>query len=357
MNIFSLDTFSYGIIMGYYGPVWSNEVLIEYADFCKKYGYKYFIYAPKMDKLLRDNWNIFFTESRVQELKNIRDTFEEKGVAFGIGLSPLGLNNLKDIEKVEKVLQQKITQINNINPTILGIFFDDINKDSIVPDLGVGQVQVAEYIAQRSNAQNFASVPSYYSSDQILQRVLGPTPESYFADFSQLDQKFSIFWTGEHIMSDGYSQKELDNISNKLGRKVLIWDNYPVNDPTYLKDHLRISGIDRPQELSSWTPSIAFNPMIQPNMSKIPLSTAQCLFSSEKYNKREIYIEKLIELCGKDLAQAIDQNLPYFELNGINRTETSNIKRMKELFSLFAEINEQQYTHEIIKLLGGSQEI
>lgn len=91
MNIFSLDTFSYGIIMGYYGPVWSNEVLIEYADFCKKYGYKYFIYAPKMDKLLRDNWNIFFTESRVQELKNIRDTFEEKGVAFGIGLSPLGL--------------------------------------------------------------------------------------------------------------------------------------------------------------------------------------------------------------------------------------------------------------------------
>ncbi len=32
-NNFLTDQFSYGIIMGYYGPIWSNEALNDYADF------------------------------------------------------------------------------------------------------------------------------------------------------------------------------------------------------------------------------------------------------------------------------------------------------------------------------------
>lgn len=93
------NTFSYGIIMGYYGPIWSNEVLIDYADFCNKCGYKYFIYAPKLDKLLREDWATPFTDQRIKELTQIRNAFEEKGIKFGIGLSPWEVNSLKEAEE------------------------------------------------------------------------------------------------------------------------------------------------------------------------------------------------------------------------------------------------------------------
>ncbi|WP_341755735.1 beta-N-acetylglucosaminidase domain-containing protein [Candidatus Tisiphia endosymbiont of Ptychoptera albimana] len=349
-NNFLTDRFSYGIIMGYYGPIWSNEALNDYADFCVQYGHKYFIYAPKKDLLLRDNWATPFTDQQIQQLKHLRDNFENRGVKFGIGLSPFGLNSLDDAGKAK--LKIKIDQINSINPTILGVFFDDIDKSSIYPGLAVGQVKIAEYIATISTAKSFISVPTYYSNDQILQRALGPTPPTYLSDFSKIDQKFSIFWTGEHIISSGYAEDELNAISNIFKRKVILWDNYPVNDTVYLIDYLRIFALTaRPAKLSSWVSGIAFNPMLQAYMSMIPMATAKSLFSSPEYNPRQAYLQVLNELCGAKLAQAIDQNLPYFLWRGIKRTEPVNIERMLDLFELFTEQREQKFTSEIIQLL------
>ncbi|MCC8371338.1 MAG: protein O-GlcNAcase [Rickettsia endosymbiont of Pseudomimeciton antennatum] len=350
MNSFLTNEFSYGVIMGYYGPIWSDEALSDYADFCVQYGHKYFIYAPKKEILLRENWATPFTEQQIQRLVQIRDKFENRGIKFGIGLSPFGLNSLDDTGKAK--LKVKIDQINSINSTILGIFFDDIDKASIYPELAIAQVEVAEYAATISTAKSFISVPTYYSNDQILQRALGPTPPTYLTDFSKIDQKFSIFWTGEHILSSGYTENELDTISKIFKRKVVLWDNYPVNDTVYLTDYLRIFAITaRPAELSSWVSGIAFNPMLQPYMSMIPMATAKNLFSSTWYNPRQAYLQVLNELCGAKLAQAIDQNLPYFLWRGIKRTEPVNIDRMLKLFGLFTEQREQKFTSEIIQLL------
>ena len=348
MNPF--NTFSYGVIMGYYGPIWSDTALSAYSDFCKQYGHSYFIYAPKEETLLRQEWAKPFTESQLQALKQIRDYFEDKGIKFGIGLSPYGLNKLNDQGRAE--LKAKIEQINCINPTIFGVFFDDIDKSAICAELGKEQVAIAAYAASISSAASFITVPTYYTHDQILQRVLGPTPPNYFADFSSLDEQFSIFWSGTHIISMGYTQGELDRMAEIFKRKVMVWDNYPVNDPPYLADYLRIFALTaRPQELTSSMAGIAFNPMVQPYLSMIPLATAKDSFLPH-YNPRQAYLEALDTLCGKKLAHMIDQYLNYFLLNGIRRTEMSNIDRMVELFSSCTDEREQKFTRELIDLLN-----
>lgn len=327
---------SYGIVMGYYGPVWNLEALSDYAAFCEKFGYAYFIYAPKEDDTLRKNWAVPFTEQELIFLHKVRDIFETKGIAFGVGLSPYGMNALDPDHK--KKLESKIQQINTVNPSILGVFFDDIDKSAVTPDLGRGQVTVAEFTAGISTAKSFVSVPTYYSHDQILQRVLGPTPKNYFTDFASLDQKFQIFWTGEHIISAGFTRSELAHISEKLKRSVTLWHNYPVNDPSYLQDKLLLCA---PCEVSSdildYTGGIAYNPMVQPYASMIPLACVPALFKQKVCNARAAYLEALGQICGPDLAMIVDQNLNYFVSNGMKKTEKSNLNRMSKLFAEFSK--------------------
>lgn len=346
-------SFSYGIVMGYYGRVWSFDELNAYVNFCKKYDYTYFIYAPKEDDSLRKNWSVPFTATQINNLKKIRNIFENQGIAFGLGFSPYGTNKLDD--KSKKELKIKVEQINTINPSILGVFFDDIEKSSIVPDLGKGQVAVAEYAASSSNASAFITVPTYYSNDQILQRVLGPNPPTYFDEFGSIDQKFNIFWTGEHIISAGFTEQETNNISEKLKRKVTIWDNHPVNDPSYLSDFLRIFALTSRGDLSSYTESIAFNPMIQPYASMLPLATARKLYKDEgKYNPRQAYLDSLQELCSTKLAEVIDQNLNYFILDGINKVSDKSKKRMLDLFAEFTQGQDKLMAQDFIQILQGN---
>jgi len=343
--------FSYGIIMGYYGDLWPDEVYRDYADYAAKYGHKFFVYAPKEDLKLRDDWRTPFSAEEVANLKKNRDAFEAKGIAFGIGLSPYNLNTLNDQDKAD--LTVKINQINEINPSILGIFFDDIQKTAIIPTLGAIQVDIAEFSASVSSANEFISVPTYYSDDLILQRVLGPAPESYFADFGKLNDKFSIMWTGSQILSTGFTADGLNRVAKMMNReKIVIWDNYPVNDPKYLNDHLRLYALTgRTKELSTLTAGFAMNPMSQPYASMIPMSTAKDLFENSSYNPEESFLKNLNELCGPDLAKDISENLNYFVIEGIQSTESSNIQRMYALFSKYTDPQQQKFTAEILKLL------
>ena len=327
---------SYGIVMGYYGPVWSLEALSDYAVFCKDFGYTYFIYAPKKDDSLRKNWAVPFTDKELDFLLKTKKAFEAQGVAFGVGFSPYGMNALDEENKHK--LEQKIQQLNTVNPTILGVFFDDIEASSITPNVGCGQVAVAEFAASVSTAQNFFSVPAYYSHDQILQRVLGPTPKNYFAEFACLYQKFQIFWTGEHIISTGFTQPELACISDQLKRPVTLWHNYPVNDPPYLLDKLLMCApIDVPSDILDYTGGVAFNPMVQPYVSMIPLACTSALLKQKIRNARGAYLDALHRVCGSELAEVIDQNLNYFLLNGMKRTKQSNLVRMSQIFSEFSK--------------------
>jgi len=342
--------FTYGVVAGYYGPIWSVETFQDYASFCKDYGYSYFIYGPKKDSSLREGWATPFTDQQIENLTQIRNAFESQGVAFGLGLSPYGLNSLDD--KSKKTLAAKIKQINDINPSILGVFFDDIEKESVSADLGVGQVAVAEYSASVSNAKAFISVPTYYSHDQILQRVLGPTPPRYFSDFAALDAQFDVFWTGEHIISAGFASDEIAAISQKLKRDVTIWDNYPVNDPSYLNDYLRLFGLtSRAKQDIGSAKSIAFNPMLQPYASMIPLATARNLYSDKDYRPREAYLQAMLDLCGPEFAVTVDQNLNYLVLRGLQLTEQSNINRMIEEFSRFKTGKAATFAADFLALL------
>ena len=80
-----------GVIEGFYGRSWSWSVRHEYAQFMADENLSAYIYAPKSDVKLRHAWFEPWTDEELLALQLLAKEFKAKGLAFGIGLSPIGL--------------------------------------------------------------------------------------------------------------------------------------------------------------------------------------------------------------------------------------------------------------------------
>ncbi|MDP0589769.1 MAG: beta-N-acetylglucosaminidase domain-containing protein [Candidatus Endonucleobacter bathymodioli] len=347
-------SFAYGVIEGFYDQKksWNCQVRHDYVDFCERKGFGFFIYAPKNDPFLREQWRDPWPEAELENLKALSHAFQEKGMDFGIGFTPFEVHTLDN--QTKGLLRTKLALINSIKPTMLSILFDDFCND--IPNLAKIQSDIAEFIACESNAEKFQVVGTYYSRDQLLTRTYGPKPEHYWAEMgAALDPQFEIFWTGDHVISMGYDESGLARMTELFQRKPFIWDNYPVNDPTWLKQRLRIySFTGRPWRLSEWSSGHAVNPMIQPRLSMIPLATLADIYrQKDQFSANESFKSVLHDLCGNELANTIQSNLLYFtEMGGDNFTP-STIKRLKDEFGKFDDLAQLPYTKEVLAWLDG----
>jgi hyaluronoglucosaminidase len=217
-----------GTIEGFFGKSWDWEARQQHLEFLAQHKYNFYIYAPKSDSHLRRHWQEDWNPETKQHLQGIANKCHELQLDFGIGLSPLEiyLNPSRDLR--EK-LQQRIEQINQLSPDILCILFDDMRGD--IPNLAQLQIDIVHQAAAHSTAKRIIFCPTYYSFDPVLEKVFGQMPADYWSTLTQqLDKEIDIFWTGEKVCSIGYSQEHLRAVTELLGRKPFLWDNYPVND-------------------------------------------------------------------------------------------------------------------------------
>lgn len=298
----STSTTPCGIIMGYYGKIWSKEELIDYATFCQNNGYDYFIYGPKMDNYLRSNWQTPWPTATFNDLLEVRQAFKTAGVAFGIAFSPLDIHDLTDTTK--EALKTRIDgQINALKLDILSIGFDDYDHDKFKPyreTIAQTQVNTAEYIKSCSNASSFYVVPTYYSKDPLTVMADGAVPSNYWPTFGTLSSDFQIFWCGSAIIPNGFSIGEIEEMNTLFGRQVTIWDNYPCNDPSWMTQSAAnaYAFTGRHYSLGTVIQGHFANPMLQPELSKIPLMTLPKVYSEQgNYVAQQQYETAALAIC------------------------------------------------------------
>ncbi|WBA85558.1 beta-N-acetylglucosaminidase domain-containing protein [Endozoicomonas sp. GU-1] len=348
--------FHYGVIEGLYDQEnqWSWESRNAYASFCAKKGFNFYIYAPKNDPYLREQWNQPWPEQDFHHLNTLGLSLKQNNVRFGIGLTPFNVRELN--HKSRQQLQQKIASINQLNPQILSILFDDFSND--IDDLAKTQADIAKFIAAESTATQFIVAGTYYSKDPLLQRVYGTMPKGYWSDLGQyLDPQFDIFWTGDHVISLGYDQPGLQEMTDQFQRKPFLWDNYPVNDTEWLKHRLRLyTFTGRPWQISDWCRGHAVNPMIQPRLSMIPLATLADLYQQQdRFDGHASFRKAVVDLCGQSLASAIEDNLLYFTEEGTLNFSGFTRKRLENTFSVFQSETAQPYVREILTWLQSGE--
>jgi hypothetical protein len=258
-----------GIIEGFYGREWSWHWRHQYASFLKQQGFNSYIYAPKADAWLRKSWRQLWPAERFNDLMSLRQTYLSVGINFGLGFSPFELycdfNNHS-----RRQLDRKLEQINQLKPDLFCVLFDDMRGD--LPNLAATQLSIIDYIAERLGGSRLIVCPTYYSFDPVLNEVFGQMPENYLPQLCDgLGGDVDVFWTGEKVCSGDYSPQHLQMVTDLLGRKPLIWDNYPVNDGRKTSRYLHLSSPDRAQVLAS-SGGLFANPMNQPALSSIPLT-------------------------------------------------------------------------------------
>ena len=342
-----------GLIEGFFGKSWSWQHRIDYANWLRQHGYDFYLYAPKDDGYLRRHWQLPWPAAQQEQLKTLASSYRAAGLAFGVGLTPLGAHH--DYPKQRDALLAKVKLIDDeLAPDILAVLFDDMPSDT--PALASLQLTIAHDIAAHTRAKRLIFCPSFYSTDPILEQVFGAMPTGYWPELGGgLDPQFDLFWTGPKVCSSDYPLDHLSWVADTLKRKPFLWDNYPVNDGKRACNFLYLRPFThRPPQLLEHLAGHAVNPMKQALLSRLPLATLPLSYQlGERYQPETIWHSVAQAELGDELAALLTTDLPLLADVGLAQLPEADIQRLQQRYQPFAH---QPAMAELLGWLAGNDQ-
>ncbi len=337
-----------GLIEGFFGPAWSWAERRAAIDFLGPRGYRFYLYAPKADAFLRRNWQEPHPETELAEMAAFAKACRAAGLRFGIGLSPFELY-LSPECGWEKLIATKLAWLADVGCDDFAILFDDMRGD--VPHLAERQAAIVQLAAQCSGDARMICCPTYYSDDPVLDRAFGARPEGYLETLGRLlDPAVEIMWTGEEVCARGFSSGHLRRVSEQMGRRPFLWDNYPVNDGARMSQHLHLRAFTgRPAVIAPHISAHGINLASQAVLSRIPaLTLVESYEAGEAYEYGAAFARAARAVLGEDLAAQVQRDLLSLEDAGLDRLG----ERRAALRERYAEISHPA-AREIVAWLDG----
>lgn len=342
-----------GIIEGFYGPMWRWADRRALMEVLQPHGYDFYWYAPKADRFLRRAWQEPHPPEAAEDIARFARWCDDRGVGFGIGLSPWEVFNHFD-EAARRALAAKLDFFESVGVGRLAVLFDDMKSDT--PDLAARQGGIIDWIRQRTGFRQLAVCPSYYSDDPVLDRVFGQRPPGYLEDLGKaLHPSVDVLWTGEEVCSREISAGHLRRVAGQLGRKPLLWDNYPVNDGDRMSRHLHLRGVTgRPAANAGLISGHAINPALQPTLTAIPAVTlAQSYQQGDDYCYGDAFRVAAQQVAGDELAEMLQQDLLVLQDTGLGRLSDGGQARLRERYGSSSHPAAQ----EILTWLDGGYQV
>ena len=322
-----------GTIEGFYGRPWTADERAANISFLAGHGYGFYLYAPKADTYLRRRWAEPHPKEMADDLARLAAQCRTAGVRFGVGLSPYELYLNFDIA-ARAALAAKLSFLKEIGCVDLAILFDDMRGD--IEGLADKQIEIVDWIAERSDANRMIVCPSYYTDDPVLDRVFGARPPGYLETLgTRLDPAVEIMWTGPRVCSKELPANHLARTAETLRRKPFIWDNYPVNDGQRMSPFLHLRAFtgrtcDGGGEISAH----GVNPASQAWLSRIPMLTLEALYrDDESYGPDAAFRAAAEEVAGPELAQMIEEDLPVFQDRGRNQLADEEMAALRTRYA------------------------
>jgi hypothetical protein len=335
-----------GVIEGFFGRPWGWPARLGAVEFLREYGFDFYIYAPKGDPYLRRKWREPMPLDTLEHLAVLGSRCRECGIDFGIGLTPFEIY-LRYDAAARECLRAKVLELNETGAGTLAILFDDMRGD--VPGIAELQARVIADICGWSSALRFVVCPTYYSYDARLTREFGAPPKAYLEDLGRLlDPRIDCFWTGEKIISNGYSAQHLIDVAADLKRKPFIWDNHIANDAKTRTNHVYLD--PGPWSLAvDAAAGLAVNPMNQPHLSRIALLGYRYLLG-EGPDLPSVLPGFYRELAGLRVAELLSEDLRLLQNEGLSRLDEVTRRRLLERYE---SATGNPYADEIAAFLRG----
>ncbi|RII17868.1 O-GlcNAcase NagJ precursor [Streptomyces sp. YIM 130001] len=300
-----------GTIEGFYGQPWTHEERLDQMDFYGDVKANTYIYAPKDDPYHRGKWREPYPEDKLAELGELVDRATANHVRFTFAVSPGESICYSDAED-RKLLKDKLQALYDLGTRAFSIPLDDIDYTSWNCDgdreaygdpgqesAAKAQVDLlndvqSDFIATHDGAQPLQMVPTEYGDlkDSPYKKEMRET----------LDPDVVVMWTGTAVVPPEITDEQADQISELFGRKVFVWDNYPVNDFDNTSGRLLLAPYDKREAgLSEHLSGIVANPMNQPYASKVAVhGAADFAWNDQGYDARKSRPQVMSYLAGGD---------------------------------------------------------
>jgi len=327
--------FGLGLVEGFYGRQWRDEDRIACLRFIAGTGYRYYLYAPKGDAVLRRRWSERWDTAEERRMRAIAECCAESGLDWGFGLSPLGL--VEDPTPLNlRRLRDKVRYLESFGARMQCILFDYMPRN--VHALAASQLDIVAEVMSVSEAGHALVCPSYYSTDPVLERVFGAMPADYWEELGAgLPREMGIFWTGDRVCAESHDAAGLGEIAARFARKPVLWDNYPVNDGARGSNFLRIDAFrGRGSELAELTQAHFVNPMNQCWLSRIALQSLALLYQQgPAYDADAAFAYCLRAQCEEALAAQLAADLDALQREGLSALSGARLAQMRARYAEF----------------------
>ncbi|MFI0982089.1 beta-N-acetylglucosaminidase domain-containing protein [Streptomyces sp. NPDC021093] len=298
-----------GSIEGFYGPPWTKAERLDHMDFLGTVKSNTYVYAPKDDPYHRDKWREPYPADKAAELDELVKRATSNHVRFTFAVSP-GASICYSDPADTKALTAKLQAMYDLGVRTVSVPLDDISytkwncdADKVAfgaPGQGpAAKAQVSllntlqkDFVATHPGMQPLQMVPTEYGDlkDSPYKQILRAT----------LDKPVEVMWTGTDVVPPAITVDQAKKASELFGRKVFVWDNYPVNDFGRTAGRLLLAPYDKREPgLSDHLTGLISNPMNQEAASKPAVFTmSDFAWNDRGYDRTRSGRQAALQLAG-----------------------------------------------------------
>lgn len=271
---------SAGVVEGFYGPPWSHEERLALLADAPAFGLDTYLYAPKDDPWHRDRWREPYPADRLALLGELAAVAAAAGVRFVWAVAP-GVSMRFSDDDEHAALARKAAQVWDAGVRHFAVLFDDVSPLLADPadvaaygpgPRGTGRAHgaasrrfAATFLRPRGVSEPLLMCPTDYTG-------CGRTP--YRTGLAEtLPRDARVLWTGRDVVVGSVTRAEVDAAAAAFGRRLVLWDNYPVND--FDRSRLFLGPLpDRPSDVAGAPlDGIVANAMVEALPSRFALAT------------------------------------------------------------------------------------
>jgi hyaluronoglucosaminidase len=293
-----------GVVEGFYGPPWTHADRLWALEQLGALGMNTYVYAPKHDALHRARWREAYSAQALRRFAELVETGARHGVRAGFALSP-GLE-IRYADAADRArLASKLGAFCALGARFLALALDDVPTElqhagdrAAFASLAGAQVALANELR--------ATLPRDAVLWLVPTEYLGTASTRYLEELGAgLDPRIEVGWTGRTLVSPEIRDAEAAQRAAALRRRLLVWDNTPVNDGP-MRPMLHLGPYrGRDTELARHVCGVLLNPMPQARASFVQIATAaEYLRDPARYDPEAAW-ERALERAGGPAARAL----------------------------------------------------
>lgn len=301
-------------IRGTKGYDWTPEQCLEEVPYLKEFGMNFF--APcylsffsehgrnlsSMKELSGLNkWWLPFSDKDKQDWAAVVEECLKDDIYFCFGMNPMLYSPRPLSVKSEEdysVLLEKYKWFQSLGVKWFYLALDDLELEGQA-EIAAGHFHFVNRLyhdlKQKDPDCKMVFCPTWYRGRDVDNPIRRP----YLDALAELlDPDVFLFWTGENVVSTTISAADVRKYKSVVKHRIILWDNYPVNDfyNTLYLGPLTGRDADICQELYG----MMSNPMRDSRLNRLPLSTiADYMNAPASYDEQKALAKALRRFCPK----------------------------------------------------------